>query len=1205
MPNNYDEFKQGFMCTHNDHGGVVNSVCVTSDGQFVISCSSNKSIIVWERSQGDIIPKRQIFIHTSNVASIFAIPRLREFISGSHDSTINRFIIRNERDVDEIKLNYARPPSEKNSKILAVYCISDVDNPSSITVFNASKCNIIVGYTESEAKYFELNRHTNCVRCLCGTSDGKYLISGSADKTIRIWDWRNQVKDDTRQLFESLQVNVLEGHQDKVRSICITPDDTRIISGSNDKTVRVWDRENGLNILTLQGHTDAVRTVCMSTTGDQIISGGQDCMIRLWDLDTGAAIRILEGHEYWVRCLCTIPGTPLIVSGSSDGTVRIWNMSANPLLASYDNKKNNPIISIAYLKSETETENRFVSSSKQLSLWVERKLNLHDTDNILTCTTHTHSSEEVTCMCVTRNKCQLITGTILTNTSLIKSYYVILWIIDKNIFKIYRKYTGHIDIINSIYCTDDEIMSGSDDKTVQIWKNIRNLGKRNVNDPGGINKSYKHDSAVVAVTIIEKKDNTVLYVSSSTDNMVRICDENCKLLFMIEGLSSMIVTLTMTFDNNYLLTGSYDYTIKSWKMITDEEKELNEKEQNSKKNKFRQCDYSFIGHTDVINAIICHENNIMISASDDKNIIIWDLNDGKKLRTLCGHDASVTCMCISPDHKLLSGSKDGMILTWDLSVGRNVPPDVELSTLILSYHKEKRYEDVMKVIQSFRCNGLVKTFKLDGISLVHWLVDSDRLMYVDFLLQTVFNDYPEAIFAYDDKDSICFLQRVLHLEDLRFTKNILRIFSLIDAGSFLSLAYIDNYALKRSLNSHLFVDIEELSQALERLGKFLPIEYLNGGVFSLQCSPLKSFITFDDLDDSDSLLVIGSSTLPKEGLRTSIKKDKFSEKRIRADQKFVPFCMRRCQYNFSMHSSTRFIAACIDVCNKTGDVSLFKSTALNAILDHKWNHYGFKWFLISFCYNLSIIIHFSIYSVLQPKLKSITYRSYHVHEAPKDWYIHFFWSLVLVAQVFLSIIVECAIAFIGATYYQFEVALNLLAYLSIYVSIGMGFMEVDPDATAVVSSIAFLILWCTNIFSLRYLDDKGLYLRVVLQIFRLLIIFFLLFVLYVLGFGYAMYLLFCNLKDSPYWSDDDVVRSHGGQFKSFIGSSMTIFFTVLGGSDWTVEQFIFTPSYVTASIFYIIFTIISVLFVNLSISIMSSNFSDLIEQVFDLVNGNI
>ena len=327
--------------------------------------------------------------------------------------------------------------------------------------------------------------------------------------------------------------------------------------------------------------------------------------------------------------------------------------------------------------------------------------------------------------------------------------------------------------------------------------------------------------------------------------------------------------------------------------------------------------------------------------------------------------------------------------------------------------------------------------------------------------------------------------------------------------------------------------------------------------------------------------------------------------------KYVPFCMKKyCSPDEKrlprkMHSSTRFIKACIDACDKSTNIELFGSDVLRALLYYKWNHYGFLCFLISFFYNLSIIVHYGIYSVLRPKLKSISYQTYQIDETPKDWYIHFFWSLALVAHMFPSIFVECALAFIGATYYEFEVALNLLAYLSIYVSIGMGFMEVDPDATAVVNSIAFLILWCTNIFSLRYLDDKGLYLRVVLQIFRLLIIFFLLFVLYVLGFGYAMYLLFCNLKDSPYWSDDDVVRSHGGQFKSFIGSSMTIFFTVLGGSDWTVEQFIFTPSYVTASIFYIIFTIISVLFVNLSISIMSSNFSDLIEQVFDLVNGNI
>ena len=109
--------------------------------------------------------------------------------------------------------------------------------------------------------------------------------------------------------------------------------------------------------------------------------------------------------------------------------------------------------------------------------------------------------------------------------------------------------------------------------------------------------------------------------------------------------------------------------------------------------------------------------------------------------------------------------------------------------------------------------------------------------------------------------------------------------------------------------------------------------------------------------------------------------------------------------------------------------------------------------------------------------------------------------------------------------------------------------------------------------------------------------FILILVSYVLGFGYAMYLLFYNLDDAPYWSDDAVTRSHGGRFKLFAGSSMTMFFSMIGGADWTVEEFTLTPSYVTATVFYILFAIVSALYINFSISIMSHSFENVMSKV--------
>jgi WD40 repeat protein len=91
-----------------------------------------------------------------------------------------------------------------------------------------------------------------------------------------------------------------------VTSVAYSPDGRHIISGSTDNTIRIWDAETGAAVGgPLQGHTDVVRSVACSPNGRHIISGSDDMTIRIWDAESGAAVMSpLEGHtEYTIRCL--------------------------------------------------------------------------------------------------------------------------------------------------------------------------------------------------------------------------------------------------------------------------------------------------------------------------------------------------------------------------------------------------------------------------------------------------------------------------------------------------------------------------------------------------------------------------------------------------------------------------------------------------------------------------------------------------------------------------------------------------------------------------------------------------------------------------------------------------------------------------------------------------------------------------------------
>jgi WD40 repeat protein len=99
----------------------------------------------------------------------------------------------------------------------------------------------------------------------------------------------------------------------------------RIVSGSFDNTVRVWDAESGHALACLRGHEGVVTSVAFDAVGRRIVSGSQDKTVRVWDAESGRALACLRGHESSVRSVAFDAGGRRIVSGSWDDTVRVWD----------------------------------------------------------------------------------------------------------------------------------------------------------------------------------------------------------------------------------------------------------------------------------------------------------------------------------------------------------------------------------------------------------------------------------------------------------------------------------------------------------------------------------------------------------------------------------------------------------------------------------------------------------------------------------------------------------------------------------------------------------------------------------------------------------------------------------------------------------------------------------------------------------------
>jgi WD40 repeat protein len=131
-----------------------------------------------------------------------------------------------------------------------------------------------------------LEGHSDWVCSVAFSLDGKQIVSGSSDKTVRLWD-----------VATGAALQRLEGHSDWVWSVAFSPDGKQIVSGSSDETVRLWDVATGAALQKLEGHSGWVRSVAFSLDGKQIVSGSEDKTVRLWDVATGAALQKLEGHS--------------------------------------------------------------------------------------------------------------------------------------------------------------------------------------------------------------------------------------------------------------------------------------------------------------------------------------------------------------------------------------------------------------------------------------------------------------------------------------------------------------------------------------------------------------------------------------------------------------------------------------------------------------------------------------------------------------------------------------------------------------------------------------------------------------------------------------------------------------------------------------------------------------------------------------------
>ncbi len=560
-----------------------------------------------------------------------------------------------------------------------------------------------------EATHEELHGHTGPVRSVAFDPTGEYLLSGSQDNSLRLWD----LDDESSQ--------ALRGHGGRVFSVAFSPNGERGLSAGHDHQIRHWAlatyRESvALQTGSLRGHQDAILAAHFSNDGSQVVTASRDRSAKLWDVATTNPIQsFAEGHAFLTSSALMVDSGRTLITSAGDNTARVWDVATGTerFLLSETGRS-------AALAADPAGEWVVTGGSQGSCRWWDAKSGLMLQEE--------KHAEEVTAIAVSRDGHLTATGD--------HRGEIRLWKHSDSNWKLQSTLKGHSREITSLKFVADasRLVSASGDWTCGQWdvatgEELRPLvlkhpdwvgsldlsedgklavtacddGKARVWDlasakvvaeaemPGAIINSVDFAPAVEKVLLTSSGNRMVgtwAYQTEAEPKMLIGPDQGAGLIWSAsygsDGRSVVTVggndaqlwrldplRTSVSFsphgavadakispDGKLVATGSWDHTAKLWNAQTGEA--------------IRKLEN---GHTGFINSVTFSPDQLeLMTASDDRTVRFWDVTTGELMaKKLVGHTGRVMEAVFSSDGKrILTASADKTARLWDRDTAKPI-----------------------------------------------------------------------------------------------------------------------------------------------------------------------------------------------------------------------------------------------------------------------------------------------------------------------------------------------------------------------------------------------------------------------------------------------------------------------------------------------------------------------------------------------------